>query len=338
MTTMTVARFPGGGDVLFEQRRVKPIQPGMVRVRPRLVGLCGSDKRLLDAGARFVPGHEIVAEVTDVAQASPHLVPGQRVLVYIPLFCGQCRACRRQQTNRCLRLDSLIGWQTDGGYSELLDVPARNLLPVPDDISDEVAVLALDTVGTASHGLRMARRTLDTRPDHVVVVGCGPLGVGAASVAQHMFGCAVMAGDLSPTRLAAAVAVGAEPLPDDVPRNDHPLVIEASGSGAGRRLAWELVEPGGVLLLLGEGPTDVTFPMGPRWRRTDMTVIRSFYFPVDEVDDNWTTLRAIGADLAAALCVPTEFSDLEQTYRSFASGEQLKPLVRINTASNGDPR
>ncbi|MEV4647250.1 alcohol dehydrogenase catalytic domain-containing protein [Saccharopolyspora sp. NPDC049357] len=335
---MTVARFPGEGAVHFERQPVPALEPGLVRVRAELVGLCGSDKRLLKDGARFVPGHEIVARVTDTGTTTADFTPGDRVLVYIPLFCGQCRACLRQDTNRCLHLDSLVGWHADGGFREFLDLPPRNLIPVPDDVPSDVAVLALDTVGTAGHGLRMARRGLTDDPDHVVVVGCGPLGVGAAAVSTHLFGCRVLAGDLSATRLAAAAEVGAEPMPDDLPGNAHPLVIEASGSEAGRRLAWELVEPGGVLLLLGEGATDLSFPMGPRWRRTDMTMVRSFYFPLHEVDDNWALLRSIGANLARTLCVRTDFADLEQTYRTFGSGEQLKPLVRIPTSKNGDPR
>ncbi|MBB5154059.1 threonine dehydrogenase-like Zn-dependent dehydrogenase [Saccharopolyspora phatthalungensis] len=148
----------------------------------------------------------------------------------------------------------------------------------------------------------------------------------------------LLASDLSATRLAAATELGAEPMPEDVPRNDHPLVVEATGSEAGRRLAWELVEPGGVLLLLGEGASDLSFPMGPRWRRTDMTMVRSFYFPLHEVEANWTILRAIGEDLARTLCVRTDFADLEQTYRMFGSGDQLKPLVRIHSSKNGDTR
>lgn len=337
MTSMTVALFPGGGAVSFEEQPLAALAPGLVRVRPLLVGLCGSDKRLLADGAQFVPGHEIVASVAEVNDPDTPLAVGDRVLVYIPLFCGDCRACRRQQTNRCLNLDRLVGWHADGGFSEFLDLPARNLLPAVPDIADDVAVLGLDTVGTAAHGLRMARRGLDSDPERVAVVGCGPLGVGAVAVARELFGAHVLATDLSDTRLAAARLMGAAELRDDTSRNDLPLVVEATGSEAGRRLAWQLVEPGGALLLLGEGPTDISFPMGPRWRRTDMFVVRSFYFPLEEVKPNWDLLRAIGRELADALCVETELSDLEETYRTFSSGERLKPLVRISPSHTPDP-
>ncbi|GAB3577720.1 zinc-binding dehydrogenase [Amycolatopsis endophytica] len=335
MDTMTVARFPGGGSVRFERSPVPALAPGLVRVRAEWVGLCGSDKRLLRDGTRFVPGHEIAARVVEAGESG--FAVDDRVLVYIPLYCGECRLCRAGDTNRCLRLDTLVGWQADGGFREFLDLPARNLIPVPDDIGSDVAVLGLDTVGTAAHGLRMAVRALSGAPERTVVIGCGPLGLGSVAVARRLFGTPVLASDLAANRLAAATSLGAIAMPESLPRNDNPLVVEVTGSEAGRRLAWELVEPGGVLLLLGEGGTDVTFPMGPRWRRTDMTIVRSFYFPLREVAQNWDLLRAIGPELAQTLFVTTDFDDLEQTYRSFGSGQHLKPLVRM-TVANGETR
>ncbi|MBM0239475.1 alcohol dehydrogenase catalytic domain-containing protein [Micromonospora sp. ATA32] len=132
----------------------------------------GRDKRLLHSGSAVVPGHEIGGTVVGGA-----LPEGRRGIVYIPVFCGTCVRCAAGRTNQCLNLSQLIGWQRDGGFAEHVDVPARCVLPVPDDIPLSVAVLGLDTVGTAAHALRLALRTQDS-VDRALVVGAGPLGLG----------------------------------------------------------------------------------------------------------------------------------------------------------------
>src|SRR5699024_11035506 len=128
-------------------------------------------------GAAVVPGHEVAGTVVETSRDSG-APTGQRAVVYIQLFCQTSQNCRSGWENRCENAEQLIGWQRDRGYAEYIDVPAHVVIPVPDDLPLDVAVLALDTVGTSGHGLRMALRTQETLPSKIAVIGCGPVGLG----------------------------------------------------------------------------------------------------------------------------------------------------------------
>ncbi|HVX47007.1 MAG TPA: alcohol dehydrogenase catalytic domain-containing protein [Mycobacteriales bacterium] len=327
MRQVTAARFEGEGRIAFQTEELGPRPGELARVRVEACALCGSDKRLLRSGAAVTPGHEIVGVVEELPADAAGLRIGDRVLVYIPLHCGQCAECTAGRTNRCLRLERLIGWQAPGGFAEILDLPVRNLIAVPPEFSPTQAVLALDTIGTTAHGLRMAARALGGLDGPAVVVGCGPLGLGAVATLRAMGARSVHATDPVTGRLDVATRLGAAALPQPKPRREFPLVIEASGAAPARQTALELVRPGGAVLLLGESNDPLVMPATPDWRRTDAFYIRSFYFPLTEVADNFRLLAAVGAALAAELCTPHPFPELQRTFERFVAGELVKPVV-----------
>jgi threonine dehydrogenase-like Zn-dependent dehydrogenase len=323
--TSRQVRFQGEGRIVTEEVPLTSPGPGRARVRVHVCALCGSDKRLLASGSDCVPGHEI-AGVVDAVGTGADIAVGQRVLVYIPVFCGTCDQCRRGQTNRCLNLDGLIGWQHDGGYAQHVQVPARCLLAVPDDVPLDIAALGLDTLGTAAHGLRLVMTTQQDVRD-LAVIGCGPLGMGVIAVAAAMGLPQPSAYDPHPGRLATAVALGARPLDDLETLNQADIVVEVSGAEPAREAAQRLVRPGGAVLALGESNQPYTMAATPRWRRTDCFTVRSFYFPLTEVSDNWDLLRTNGAALRDQLCVPVPLEDLAQAFERFVAGDYLKPCI-----------
>src|SRR5690606_35745899 len=71
---------------------------GEVRLRVRRTALCGSDAKLWIKGAEHTPGHEIFG----VVRQAGHRLDGKRCLVYIPVHCGKCEACRAGDTHMCL--------------------------------------------------------------------------------------------------------------------------------------------------------------------------------------------------------------------------------------------
>jgi threonine dehydrogenase-like Zn-dependent dehydrogenase len=327
MSRITAARFDGAGRIAFDTVELGPRPEQLARLRVEACALCGSDKRLLRSGAAVTPGHEIVGVVEELPADTAGLNVGDRVLVYIPIHCGQCAECEAGQTNRCLRLERLIGWQEPGGFAEVLDLPVRNLIVVPPEFSPTQAVLALDTIGTSAHGLRLSARALGGLDGPAVVVGCGPLGLGAVATLRAMGTRSIYATDPVTSRLDVATRLGATALPKAARRREFPLVIEASGAAPARETALDLVRPGGVVLLLGESNDPLVMPATPDWRRTDAFYIRSFYFPLDEVADNFRLLAAVGPALAAELCTPHPFPELQRTFERFVAGELVKPVV-----------
>lgn len=160
--TMQAAVFHGQERITIERVRIPDVGKGEVLVRVSRTALCGSDFKLWHKGAEFTAGHEIFG----VVEQPGHRMHGRRCAVYIPVHCDRCAACRRGDTQMCLEISSLIGWNRPGGYAEYLPVPENCLLPVPDDIEDSLAPLLLDTIGTSAHAVRFVSRVVPPeKPD-----------------------------------------------------------------------------------------------------------------------------------------------------------------------------
>ncbi|AYY11711.1 alcohol dehydrogenase [Actinobacteria bacterium YIM 96077] len=324
-----VVTLPGEGTSEMSTREYGPPGPGEVRIAVACTALCGSDKRLWHAGSSVVSGHEIAGVIDATGPGVPVNRRGERVIIYIPEFCGHCAACARNLTQRCENAGKLIGWQRDGGFQEYLTVPAANAVSVPDGIALDDAVLALDTLGTTAHGLRMLSRISDTAArERLLVVGCGPLGLGAVIAAPAFGYHDVAAVDPDPVRLAEARRRGATTL-SDVAVNSSAAVIEASGTNDGRDLARRAVAPGGSVLLLGEGSADWVVPAVPEFRRKDAFYVRSFYFPLAEMEDTWTLMRERGAALRGLLDHRWPLEGVGQAFEAFCAGTAIKPLIVV---------
>jgi len=288
--------------------------PGEALVDVLGCALCGSDLRVWKQGWPVTPGHEIVGRVASGPRR------GERVLAYIPVFCGRCDDCARGDTHLCLTHASLIGWQRDGGYAERLAVPEQCLIPVPDDLATEVAPLLLDVVGTPAHALRLARRVAPK--GSVAVIGAGPIGLGAILAAQNIGYDAVFVSEPSATRHTAALGFGAEPID---PARRYDIVLESSGSDAGRQQALEITAAHGCCVFLGESP---------RWdieetraiRRKDFFIARSFYFPLSEVAENLAFLERDIARYASLVDETGPLEALPDLFDRFGRGETLKPI------------
>ncbi|MDI6858299.1 MAG: alcohol dehydrogenase catalytic domain-containing protein [Dehalococcoidia bacterium] len=188
------ALFGPQAPLQFEERPPPPLPgPRYVRVRNRLAGICGSDIHFVRAdgdpriaiaavpGARrMYLGHEVAGEVTEVGDGVRGLKPGARVtLTCWPGSClGEgkdelCQHCAAGNYSRCCgaMLQDPLG--IGGGLSEEQVVHECRLLPLPDDVTDEQAVL----LEPAACGLRAALRRPLAPGDKALVIGCGTMGL-----------------------------------------------------------------------------------------------------------------------------------------------------------------
>src|SRR5258708_14040534 len=173
--TMEAAVFHGNKRITIERVAIPDVHVGEGLVRVSRTALCGSDFKLWHKGAEFTAGREIFG----VVEQPGHRMHGRRCAVYIPVHCGRCAVCRRGDTQMCLEVSSLIGWNRPGGYAEYLPVPENCLLPVPDDIEDSLAPLLLDVIGTSGHAVRFVSRVVPPQEaGSVLVMGAGPVGLG----------------------------------------------------------------------------------------------------------------------------------------------------------------
>lgn len=202
------------------------IDPDAVLVRPLAVARCDIDLPMAAAGlfpGPFPVGHETVAEIAEVGEAVEAHRPGDRVLVPFQVSCGDCHACQEGRHPGCrtfrARLGAMFGFGDDGGgfggaIADLLMVPAADhlLVPAPSEIDPTVLATLPDN---ALDGYRTVAQHLQDFPDaEVLVVGGFAVSVGlyAVAAAVALGSSRVRYIDADPERLAAAEAIGAEPV------------------------------------------------------------------------------------------------------------------------------
>lgn len=184
---MKAARFHahGGPEVFrFEEAPEPSVRPGRVVVRVAACGLNHLDlwqRRGLDRVRIPLPhisGADVSGTLAGIGDDVEGLAPGQRVMLQPGLSCGRCRACLDGRDFRCRAYD-VLGYQSDGGYAELVSVPAANVIPLPDHIDLVTAAAFPLTFLTAWHMLYAGGGL--TAGDTVLVVAAGS-GVGQAAV------------------------------------------------------------------------------------------------------------------------------------------------------------
>ncbi len=136
------------------------------------------------------------------------LRPGDRVCLHYLVTCGECRHCRAGSEQFCATAE-MIGKHRDGGFAELILVPARNALPLPEAIPFEQGAIMMCSSATSLHALKKARVG---RGDSVAVFGAGGLGVSAIQLARAFGADPVFAVDLNAAKLALAERLGAVPV------------------------------------------------------------------------------------------------------------------------------
>jgi len=233
-----------------------------VLVRVLATGICGSDLHVDDwtpsyafitASLPVTLGHEFVGVVASGADQ------GRRVVVRPSVTCGQCAACVDGHADGCDRRTGL-GMTRDGAFAPWVRVPARNCVPVPEGLSDELAALA-EPVSISMQALRVAA---DVHGKRVLVMGPGTIGQGIAVLARQAGAAQVVISgfndgprldvlrrmgfdalvDVAQQPLAAACAPHAADAPFDV-------VFEATGVPETINEALPLLARNGVVVVTG---------------------------------------------------------------------------------------
>jgi threonine dehydrogenase-like Zn-dependent dehydrogenase len=324
---MQAAVFHGGERITIERLAIPDVGAGEVLVRVLRTALCGSDFKLWHKGAEFTAGHEIFG----VVEQPGHRMHGRRCAVYIPLHCDHCAACRRGDTQMCLEVSNLIGWNRPGGYAEYVPVPENCLLPVPDDIEDSLAPLLLDTIGTSAHAVRFASQVVPPQEaGPVLITGAGPVGLGVVLALKSLGYQDIHVSDPNQTRLKIAQSFGASVHPVGDTGRRFALIMECSGAHAARNLGIEVVLPRGALVLVGENAAPWTIEEGKVFRRKDFCMIRTFYFPVLDFEPNIALLRRFMDEYRVLVDGQFGLPELPENFARFAKGELIKPVLALD--------
>jgi len=251
---MKAVVFRGIGKVALEnvpEPRLKEPSDAIVRITSSAI--CGTDLHFVRGTAPGVKegrilGHEAVGIVEEVGKAVRNLQRGDRVVVPSTVGCGSCVYCRAGYHSQCNVANPngpdagtvFFGGPEEAGgldglQAEYARIPfaAAGLVKLPEEISDDQAVLMSDILPTAYMAAVMA----EIKPSNIVAIfGCGPVGLFAITCVQHLGAGRVFAIDSVESRLEMARAHGAEVINFEKEDPIQALKDATDGSGPDRTI------------------------------------------------------------------------------------------------------
>ena len=336
------ARLHGIGDlrVSDEEPPSDPPPPGWSRIAVTSVGICGSDLHWFTEGSTgdvaierpVVPGHEFAAVALDGPYA------GRRVAVDPALPCEECEQCRAGHGNLCPSVRFAGHGSFDGALQEQLVWPHRLLHPLPDELSNDAGAL-LEPLGVAIHAVGLSHVRLG---DDVLVVGAGPVGLLAASVARRSGARRVFVSDPLAHRRETALRLGADEAwtPETVPAalaettagRGVDVVVEMAGTDDAITTAVRSARPG-ARIALGGIPSEArsSFPAAEA-RRKGLTFVM-----VRRMHDTYPRAIALatsGVDLDALVTARFPLPDVAAAFTAAAARQGDKTVVEV---SRGEP-
>lgn len=284
MTTMNVLVCQEPKVMIWEKREIPKPSDDEALIKLKTVGICGTDIHAWGGNQPFfsyprVLGHEICGEIVGLGKNINHLHNGQQVVVIPYVSCRKCPACRSGRTNCCENI-SVIGVHQDGGFSEFLSVPANSLL-VTDGIDPQAAAL-IEPYAISAHAVR---RAAILPGEQVLVVGAGPIGLGAAAIAKAD-GAQVVVADTSAARRAHVdTFLGLTTLDPSAADFDASLraafggslaqkVIDATGNPQAMNNTVNLIRHGGSITFVGLFKGNLQFS-DPEFHKKETTMMGS---------------------------------------------------------------
>lgn len=183
-----------------------------VLIKINKTAICGTDLHIYkwdewsqaNIKTPVITGHEFAGEIVELGSDVHGLKVGQRVSGEGHLTCGFCRKCRAGLRHLC-RNTLGVGIHRSGCFAEYLAIPASNVCPLPDNISDNIGAI-LDPLGNATH----AALSFDLVGEDVLITGAGPIGIMAVSIAKKAGARFVVITDVNDYRLNLAKQAGAD--------------------------------------------------------------------------------------------------------------------------------
>jgi alcohol dehydrogenase len=199
---------------LIDQPDPPPPGPGEVQVRVKAVALNHLDLwgfRGMAFAKRKLPltvGAEAAGEIAAVGSDVSVFKAGDPVVMYGALTCGTCKACREGRDNLCENVGGIMGFHLDGFARDLINMPARLVIPVPPGIAMRDAACAPIAFSTVQHMLFDNARL---EPGETVLVHAGGSGIGTVAIKMaKAIGCRVITTVGDDAKAEKAKALGAD--------------------------------------------------------------------------------------------------------------------------------
>ena len=326
----------------LELQQVDIPKPGAsdVLIKVRKTAICGTDVHIWnwdEWSAKTVPvpmvvGHEFCGEIVETGSAVQKFTIGQRVSGEGHITCGTCRNCRAGRGHLC-RNTLGVGVNRPGAFAEYLCLPECNVVPIPEDVPEEIAAI-FDPFGNAVH----TALSFDLIGEDVLVTGAGPIGIMGALVAQRVGARKVLITDISDFRINLASKLGVQNVvnaaEDDLADVMHAMGmkegfdvgLEMSGAAPALRDMIDKMNNGGKIALLGISPTEFAVD----WNQIIFKMLQVKGIYGREIFETWYKMIALvqgGLDLSGLITHRIAADDFEQGFAHMLSGEAGKVVM-----------
>ena len=324
----------------MEHVPVPEIGPNDVLIRVKKSAICGTDVHIWnwDQWAQktipvpMVVGHEFVGEIAEIGSAVTKYRVGERVSGEGHIVCGKCRNCRAGRGHLC-HYTKGVGVNRPGSFGEFVAIPEYNVVPIPDDVPDEVAAI-FDPFGNAVH----TALSFDLVGEDVLVTGAGPIGIMGAMVAKRSGARKVVITDINPVRLDLARKVGIDHVVDASKEDLKDVMtaigmtegfdvgLEMSGAPPAFRSMIDTMNNGGKIAILGIAPDG----FGIDWNKVifKMLTLKGIYGR--EMFETWYKMIALvqgPLDVAGLITHRIGIDDYQAGFEAMKSGNSGKVVM-----------
>ena len=328
---MQYIQYIGNSQVEVRERPIPQPGPGEALVQIALSAICGSEMHTLEKGIDNTTfnahniGHEMVGIVADVNDGC-RIAQGQRVGVNIMQGCGSCIYCLTGDPVHCSKLKYSFD-----AHSDYIVVPEATLIPLPDDVDWNTAVLMCgDTLGTPYHALKRLGGV--NASQRATVFGFGPIGIGSLVWLKY-FGLYTIVSEVSPYRRELASRLGADLVIDPTRENVVERVRAETGGGAEVCLdcagipqtlsdALDAARIYGRVAFVGEKSTATIRP-SDQFIRKELSIVGAWYFTAAEFYEQVEFYRR-GLSVEGMITHRYKLEEAPEAYRKFKAVETGK--------------
>ncbi len=317
-----------------------PVGPNDVLIKIKKTAICGTDLHIWkwdDWAQKTIPvpmhvGHEYVGNIVEIGSEVHGFKVGDRVSGEGHITCGHCRNCRAGRRHLC-RNTVGVGVNRPGAFAEYLALPAFNVFPIPDGISDDLASI-FDPFGNAVH----TALSFNMVGEDVLISGAGPIGIMAVAIVKHVGARHVVITDVNDFRLDLARQMGAtravnvsrESAEDVMKRlgmtEGFDVGLEMSGNPQAFQTMLSVMQHGGKLALLGIPPAETAID----WNQVIFKGLEIKGIYGREMFETWYKMVALiqsGLDITPVITHHYAVKDYAQGFATMLSGQSGKVIL-----------
>ncbi len=340
----TLAKLKAEKGIWMDEKPIPEVGYNDVLIKIKKTAICGTDihiynwdewsQKTIPAG--MTVGHEFAGEVVAMGDGVEGLTLGERVSGEGHIVCGHCRNCRAGRRHLC-RNTFGVGVNRPGAFAEYLCIPAVNVYPLPEDISDDMASI-FDPLGNAVH----TALSFDLVGEDVLITGAGPIGIMASAIVRHAGARHVVITDVNDYRLSLAHEMGCgvrtvnvlnesldQVMKDLDMKEGFDVGLEMSGNGSAFEQMLEVMDHGGKVSLLGIPGKDTVID----WNQVIFKglIIKGIYGR--EMFETWykmTSMLQSGLNMQPVITHHYGVADYQEAFEVMASGKSGKVILDWN--------